>query len=206
MLSQESAADANIFAARNLSQILATIAGSLPNSSTSISTGTYTIFAAIKIYNHDGKSQREGQGTITKMIGRGYSLRRYFVRIHFTSGVRTIVLINCRAFMSVYSKFFSEENDAKRRWLEVEECRLSLNEKAQVIEMVKANILSPRTACRMISRIDDRTNQTTQYHKDSSESQIYIEPWTRSPSPGRRSLTWGIEDANCSPNRSEDEI
>ena len=118
------------------------------------------------------------------------------------------MLTNYRVFTSVYSKFFSEENDAKRRRLEVEECRISLDEKAQVIDMVKAKILSPRTARQMISRIDDRTNRTTEYHNNQSPSgsQTHIEPWTRSPSSSHQSLTWDVGDTNHFSNGSEDEI
>lgn len=92
----------------------------------------------------------------------------------------------------------------------MEERRVSLDEKAQVMEMVKAGIYTPRTARRLIEKIDKRARPPTLHCGDAYNSLMRIQSpsgshsrsQTRSPSPDRRSLSWDIED----PDHRLDEI
>lgn len=117
--------------------------------------------------------------------------------------------MNFRAFTSAYARHFSEESDAKRRRLEVEERRLLLEERDQIMKMVKFGIYTPRSAHRRIERIDRHTESSTLDNGGTligsplgSQGRFQ----TLSPSPDRQSLTWSIEDTDRSLNDSEDEI
>ena len=117
--------------------------------------------------------------------------------------------MNFRVFTSVYARHFSEESNAKRRRLEVEERRLLLEERAQIMDMVKFGIYTPRSARRKIERIDKRTESSTLDNGDmligsplGSQDRFQ----TLSPSPDRQSPTWSIEDPGRSLDDTEEEI
>lgn len=114
------------------------------------------------------------------------------------------MLTNYRAFTSAYAHYFSEESDVKRRRLEVEERRLLLEEKAQVMDMVKVGIYTPRSARQRIKEIDERVKPpTTNYGEPRVQSQGRFQ--TLSPSPDRCSPPWDIEDPDRSLGGTEDE-
>lgn len=112
------------------------------------------------------------------------------------------VLINHRAYISASLNFFSGENEVKRRHLEVEECRLSLDEKAQIVQMINVGIYSPRTARRKIEEIDQRVNppvlepvpDSPTLGRPPSGSSGQCQARHRSPSLGRHSAPWDSED------------
>ena len=74
----------------------------------------------------------------------------------------------------------------------MEERRVSLEEKAQVMEMVKVGIYTPRTARHRIEKID---------HSIGSQHQHQV----HSPSVDGRSSPWDIEDPGHPLNEFEEE-
>ena len=64
--------------------------------------------------------------------------------------------MNNRAYISASSNYFSGEGEVKRRRLDIEERRLLLDEKEQVIRMVNIGVYTPQTARDKIEEIDQR--------------------------------------------------
>ena len=75
----------------------------------------------------------------------------------------------------------------------MEERRVSLEEKAQVMEMVKLGVYSPRTARQRIEKIDQSSGSHDQRQ-------------VCHPSMDCRSPSWDIEDPERFLNESEEEI
>jgi hypothetical protein len=116
-----------------------------------------------------------------------------------------------RAYLSASSNFFSEESEVKRCKLDVEEHRLLLDEKAQVVQMVTVSVYTPRTAQRKIEEIDQcmkpsalKTTPDPQT-PGQSPSGSYNQYWTRSLSLDRHSISWGIEDPDKSLDDDDEE-
>lgn len=104
----------------------------------------------------------------------------------------------CRAYISASTKFFSGESEVKRRKLDVDERRLSLEEKAQVLNMVNIGIYTPRTARRKIEEIDQRPSLSARTTQVSGQSPAGSDGRHQTPSPltGRRSPPWSIEETD----------
>lgn len=126
-----------------------------------------------------------------------------------------MIPMDSRAYISASSNFFSGESEAKRRRLEVEERRLSLDEKAQVVQMVSVGVYTPRTARRKIEEIDQRMKPPAPETETVPSSQMWLsrsplgsrgEHGTRSPSLDRRSVSWDIEDPEKLLDDGEEEI
>ena len=119
--------------------------------------------------------------------------------------------MDSRAYLSASSNFFSEESEVKRRKLDVEERRLLLDEKAQVVQMVTVGVYTPRTARRKIEEIDRRMKpsalETTPDPQTlgQSPSGSYNRYRTRSLSLDRHSISWDIEDPNKSLDNDDEE-
>ena len=107
-----------------------------------------------------------------------------------------------RVYISASSNFFTGESEVKRRRLEVEERRISLDEKAQILNMVTIGVYTPRTARRKIEEIDQRMKLPALVATPSpqitgqSPSGSHGRYATRSPSMGRDSSPWDIEDTD----------
>jgi len=102
-----------------------------------------------------------------------------------------------RAYISASSNFFSGESEVKRRRLDVEECRVTLDEKAQILNMVTVGVYSPRTARYKIDEIDERMKLPAL--AITPNPQIAGQPpsgphGTHGPSMVRHSSPWDIED------------
>ena len=110
--------------------------------------------------------------------------------------------MNNRAYISASSNFFSGESEVKRRRLEVEERRLLLDEKAQVIQMVNVGVYTPRTARRRIDEIDQRMKRSTfeisptlsSRTLSRSSSGSHSQRRMQSPSLDHHSISWDADN------------
>ena len=120
--------------------------------------------------------------------------------------------MNNRAYISASSNYFSGEGEVKRRRLDIEERRLLLDEKEQVIRMVNIGVYTPQTARDKIEEIDQRMRlpalETTHGSQMQGQSPLgsHGRYQTRSPSPGHHSPSWDIEDPDKSLDDNEEGI
>ena len=108
--------------------------------------------------------------------------------------------MNNRAYISTSSNYFSGEGEVKHCWLDIEERRLLLNGKEQVIQMINIGVYTPQTAQDKIEEIDQcmrlPTLETTHDSQMWGQSPLGSHGWyqTQSPSPGHHSTSWDIKD------------
>lgn len=122
------------------------------------------------------------------------------MRLSFVSNVP--LLTNHRTVTSIYSQYFSAESDVKRRRLEVEERKLLLQEKAQILDLFKAGIYTPETAHEKIEKIDRCAKPPSSCCHDTSNpnapSQSLLgsrgQRCARSPSLDHQSSSCNVED------------
>jgi hypothetical protein len=91
----------------------------------------------------------------------------------------------------------------------VEEWRLFLEEKAQVMDMVKVGIYTPRSARWRIEEIDEHEKILTPNHAEiqvQSPSGSQGRFQTLSPTPDHHSPSWDIENLDHPLNNTEDDI
>lgn len=98
---------------------------------------------------------------------------------------------------SVYSQHFSEERDVKRR-------RLALDEKAQILEMVKMGIYTPQMALKAIEKIDGHSTPPLDNEERSPLRSCHQQ--VQSPSCNHRSPSYDIEYLDNSSQATGDEI
>ena len=121
------------------------------------------------------------------------------------------VLTDSRAYVSASLNFFSKETKVKRRKLDVEERRLLLDEKAQIVQMVTVGVYTPRTARRKIKEIDWRMKPPALETMPDPEtpgrspSGSHNRHQTQSLSLDRRSISWDIEDPDKSLDNDDKE-
>ena len=105
-----------------------------------------------------------------------------------------------RAYISAGTNFFSGESEVKRCKLDVEERRISLEEKAQVLNMVNLSIYTPRTARRKIEEIDQRPSLSARTIEVPGQSPTGSDCQYQIPSPltSCHSPPWRFEEIDGS--------
>jgi len=105
-----------------------------------------------------------------------------------------------RAYISASSNYFSGESEVKCRRLDVEERRILLDEKAQILNMVTLGVYTPRTARRKIEEIDwcmkfpALVTTPSPHITGQSPSGFHGRHGSCSPSMDRQSSPWDVED------------